>query len=93
MELKAYLTAGWVGSIHAAYVALTNGSKVIANSLFMTRAHSQYHKPWFAAEQSGTIICAHCTCMAELGEACLHISALLQKLTLVLIRWTYYYYG
>ena len=34
-------------------------------------------KPWVAAEKSGTIICAHCTCMAGLGEACSHISALL----------------
>ena len=34
-------------------------------------------KPWVAAEKSGTIICAHCTRMAGLGEACSHISALL----------------
>ena len=34
-------------------------------------------KPWVAAEKSGTIICTHCTCMAGLGEACFHISALL----------------
>ena len=34
-------------------------------------------KPWVAAEKSGTIICAHCTCMAGLGEACSHISAVL----------------
>ncbi len=34
-------------------------------------------KPWVAAEKCGTIICAHCTCMAGLGEACSHIAALL----------------
>jgi len=28
-------------------------------------------------EQSGIIICAHCDCMAGLGEACSHISAIL----------------
>ena len=33
--------------------------------------------PWIAAERNGIIICAHCTCMAGLGEACSHISALL----------------
>ena len=32
-------------------------------------------KPWVAAENGETIICAHCTCMAGLGEACCHISA------------------
>ena len=34
-------------------------------------------KPWVAAENCGTIICSHCTCMAGLGEACSHIAALL----------------
>ena len=28
-----------------------------------------------AVENLGTIICAHCTCMAGLGEACSHIAA------------------
>ena len=32
--------------------------------------------PWVAAQTNGTIICAHCTCMAGLGEVCSHISAL-----------------
>ena len=34
-------------------------------------------KPWFTAENGGVVICAHCTCMAGLGEVCSHISALL----------------
>ena len=33
--------------------------------------------PWVAAERNGTILYAHCTCMAGLGEACSHIAALL----------------
>ena len=33
--------------------------------------------PWVAAEASGSVICAHCTCMAGLGEACFHIAAFL----------------
>ena len=28
-------------------------------------------------EKAGTVLCAHCTCMAGLGEACSHIGALL----------------
>ena len=28
--------------------------------------------PWIAAEKNGNILCAHCTCMAGLGEACFH---------------------
>ena len=34
-------------------------------------------KPWVAVEQSGVVVCAHCDCMAGLGEACSHIAAVL----------------
>ena len=34
-------------------------------------------KPWIAAEMSGTVLCAHCTCMSGLGEACSHVAAVL----------------
>ena len=34
-------------------------------------------KPWVAVEQSGPVVCAHCDCMAGLGEACSHIVAVL----------------
>ena len=33
--------------------------------------------PWVAVKQAGIIITAHCNCMAGLGEACSHISAIL----------------
>ena len=32
---------------------------------------------WIVATNSGQILCSHCTCMAGLGEACSHVSALL----------------
>ncbi len=34
-------------------------------------------KPWVAVKSEGTVILAHCTCMAGLGEACSHVAALL----------------
>ena len=33
--------------------------------------------PWVAVEPNGIVLCAHCTCMAGLGEACSHVAALL----------------
>ena len=33
--------------------------------------------PWVVAEKEGTVACAHCNCMAGLGEACSHIAAVL----------------
>ncbi len=85
-DLKAYksldgykfLVAGWVGDV-TGYEATPDRRK----SVIMAKVrHSQSVSatpllPWIAAENSGTIICAHCTCKAGLGEACSHISALL----------------
>ena len=34
-------------------------------------------KVWVAVKQSGEVICAHCSCMAGLGEACSHVAAVL----------------
>ena len=34
-------------------------------------------KPWVAVKTEGTVVVAHCTCMAGLGEACSHVAALL----------------
>ena len=83
-ELKAYkslegyknLVAGWVGDL-SVHTLTPDKSKVI---LTATVRHSQAVtgtslKPWVAAEKGGTIISAHCTCMAGLGEACSHIAA------------------
>ena len=33
--------------------------------------------PWVCVEDDGTVLCAHCTCMAGLGEACSHVAAIL----------------
>lgn len=34
-------------------------------------------QPWFITAHSGEVECAHCTCMAGLGESCTHVAALL----------------
>ena len=33
--------------------------------------------PWVIAETNGKILCAHCDCMAGLGECCSHVASLL----------------
>ncbi len=74
-----YLLAGWVSNISVHKKLSENCDKLVV--LARVR-HSQSVSappliPWIAAENNGTILCAHCTCMAGLGEACSHISALL----------------
>ena len=34
-------------------------------------------KVWVATRQNGVVLCAHCTCVAGIGEACSHVAALL----------------
>ena len=84
-QLKAYKSMdgynffiqGWAGKVEV----LVEYEVVILKA---TVWHSQSVSspllhPWIAAEKCGTVICAHCTCMAGIGigEACSHAAALL----------------
>lgn len=78
LEGYKYLVAGWVGNVSVHTVRGDDGKMILTARV----RHSQSVtapplKPWVATEKNGTIICAHCTCMAGLGEACSHIAALL----------------
>ncbi len=85
-ELKAYksldgckyLLAGRVSNVCIHPVANDDDKVVLTGNVRHSQSVSASHlKPWVAAKKCGTIICAHCTCMAGLGEACSHIAALL----------------
>ena len=34
-------------------------------------------KPWVEAEEVGTVVSAHCTCITGLAEVCTHIASIL----------------
>lgn len=84
-QLKAYksldrynfLVNGKVSNIIATEVQYTT------NYLFTALVkHSQALsipalKVWIVVVSSGEVICAHCTCMAGVGEVCAHVGALL----------------
>ena len=60
------------------HIVTPDKSKVILTATRHSQAVTGTQlKPWVTAERSGTVICANCTCMAGLGEACSHIAALL----------------
>ena len=42
-----------------------------------TEAFCSPCQAWIGAENNGIVICAQCDCMAGLGEACSHITAIL----------------
>ena len=82
-EVKAYKSLdgynfsiqGWVSNIRI--LSLGEVSLLLADVKHSQKLTATPLHPWIAAERNGRIICAHCTCMAALGEACSHISALL----------------
>ena len=78
LEGYKYLLAGWVGDISTHAV----GNQKDKIFLVAKVRHSQSVTApqlhcWVAATESGQILCSHCMCMAGLGEACSHVSALL----------------
>ena len=86
-QLKAYKSLdgynffvnGWVTNIDVICSQVTRPKIFILTSLVK---HSQRLtapplQVWVATKQQGEILCAHCSCMAGLGEACSHIAALL----------------
>ena len=85
-ELKAYKSLdgykyfvdGWVSDILV--LPLSSRPNVCLTSCKVK--HSQRLsaaplQPWVAVEKDRLVVCAHCNCMAGLGEACSHIAALL----------------
>ena len=83
MEGDKYFVDGWVSQVLVHQVRRCSGegaskqvSVVSASVKHSQRLSDAPLKPWVAAEMTGTVICAHCTCMAGLGEVCSHIAAL-----------------
>jgi len=44
------------------------------------RLNEKLLKPWVIADADGTIISAHCDCVAGVGETCTHVGALILKI-------------
>eukprot|EP00117_Sycon_ciliatum_P026092 scpid48939/ scgid21499/ Inhibitor of growth protein 1 len=74
-----YLVAGWVGTVScfATSVEERNIFFVTARVRHSQSVSAEPVRPWIAAEKSGAVLGAHCTCMAGLGEACSHVAAVL----------------
>ena len=86
-QLKAYksmdgynlYSSGWVSDLTVI------GNQIARPKVFIFMAlvkHSQSLsvpplKVWVATRQNGVVLCAHCRCMAGIGEACSHVAVLL----------------
>ena len=72
-----YLAVGWVGDVSTHNVIDSVYLVVTAKVRHSQTVSAPSISPWVGAERNGTILCAHCTCMAGLGRACSDIAALL----------------
>ena len=86
-QLKAYKSLDGYNSFANRWVSdvqVTNATGATIPSIFMFTdlvRHLQSLslpplKVWIASYSSGEVVCAHCTCMAGIGEACTHIAAI-----------------
>ena len=69
---------GWVTNIVVAHLNIQPRSFLFAAAV----KHSQKLslpslQVWVAIKPRGEVMCAHCTCMAEVGEVCSHVAAVL----------------
>ena len=81
LDAYKYVVDGWVSNIQLFHLKGRITGKVVCVVLGEVK-HSQRLSvsslhPWVAVEPNGIVLCAHCTCMAGLGEACSHVAALL----------------
>ncbi len=84
-DMKAYKSLegyrqfvdGWVNNISVYLTTRDSTYLVTAQVKHSQRLSVPPAKAWIAAEGNGVVICAHCNCMAGLGEACSHIAAIL----------------
>ncbi|KAG0441290.1 hypothetical protein HPB47_015993 [Ixodes persulcatus] len=47
---------------------------LVTGEVEASQTHGRYHQPWAVTKKEGTVLSAHCTCMAGLGEACSHVA-------------------
>ena len=81
LEAHNQFRSGWVRTIFHYDIPATKFVIMKANVNPSQRLNDKPHTPWVAINRVTTsVMNAHCTCMAGLGESCTHIGALLFKI-------------
>ena len=78
LDAYNYFVSGWVESVCVVEIRSCKDTYLVtARVRHSQRVSATPVRTWVALKQDGPVVCAHCTCMAGLGEACSHIAALL----------------
>ncbi|XP_076090454.1 uncharacterized protein LOC143062652 isoform X1 [Mytilus galloprovincialis] len=80
LEAHNFFISGWVQTVF--HYLTEKGAPFIlkADVKPSQRVNEDPHHPWVAVNSSGTVVAAHCDCMAGLSEVCSHVAALLFKI-------------
>ncbi|XP_064479141.1 uncharacterized protein LOC135392355 [Ornithodoros turicata] len=76
LEAHNYFTSGWVRSLTSKQLP-SKRIVVLGEVDHSQRLRESPLKAWILANSDGSIITAHCNCMAGAGEACSHVGAML----------------
>lgn len=72
-----YFTSGWVLEVEWKKYAEEGVVLIIGKVRHSYAASKTPVRPWILVRSNGSIIVAHCTCMAGLAETCSHVGAIL----------------
>ncbi|XP_049524012.1 uncharacterized protein LOC125945767 [Dermacentor silvarum] len=76
MEAHNYFTSGWVRSLSA--MRLQDEKVLLLGEVNHSQRLSDHPlKAWILCKADGSVLAAHCTCMASTGETCSHVGACL----------------
>ena len=78
LEGYKYFVDGWISDILVLPIPSCPSAYMVSGQVkHSQRLSASPFKLWVAVQKDGVVVCAHCDCMAGLGEACSHIAALL----------------
>ena len=75
LQAYNYLISGFVQDL--GHTVISGKSVFLAKIKYSQRMNETPLLPWLIAETDGSVISAHCTCMAGTGEVCSHVGAVL----------------
>ena len=75
-SLEAYnlFISGWVRTVYHYNIKDSENTVMKADVMPSQHIYDKSHVPWVAfSKKQDTILCAHCSCMAGVGETCSNI--------------------
>lgn len=72
-----YFTSGWVLNVEWKKYQEENIVLILGKVRHSYAASKAPLRPWVLVDSNGTVLVAHCTCMAGLAETCSHVGAVL----------------